>query len=73
MKHPQLRVDVLEHLHDREMENFYHFGKVRQVYEKRLRDPNDVFMHAEERKKNWLKNASERNDDRGTRLKKAGF
>jgi hypothetical protein len=32
-----------------------HFGKVRIAMEKRLRDPDDVFIHAEERRKQLAK------------------
>jgi hypothetical protein len=31
-------------------EDWATFGKIRQVEEKRLRDPDDVFIHAQERK-----------------------
>jgi hypothetical protein len=34
-----------------ELEDWNRFGKVRQTYEKRLRDPDDVFIEAEQRKK----------------------
>ena len=37
--------------HETEMEDWNRFGKVRQAQEKRLRDPNDVFIHARERKR----------------------
>jgi hypothetical protein len=36
--------------HQTEMEDWSHFGKVRQAQEKRLKDPDDVFIHARERK-----------------------
>lgn len=47
----EINSDILEHLHDRELEDWNRFGKVRQTYEKRLRDPDDVFIQAEQRKK----------------------
>ncbi len=37
--------------HDIEMADWSRFGKVRQAQEKRLRDPDDVFIHARERRK----------------------
>ncbi len=37
--------------HQIEMDDWFRFGKVRQAQEKRLRDPDDVFIHARERKK----------------------
>jgi Sec-independent protein translocase protein TatA len=41
--------------HETEMEDWNRFGKVRQAQEKRLRDPDDVFIHAEERSKQLAK------------------
>jgi hypothetical protein len=41
--------------HEAEMEDWHRFGKVRQAMEKRLRDPDDVFIHAAERKKELAK------------------
>jgi Sec-independent protein translocase protein TatA len=41
--------------HETEMEDWNRFGKVRQAQEKRLRDPDDVFIHAEERRKELAK------------------
>jgi hypothetical protein len=42
-------LDSLEH------EDWGEFGKVRIAMEKRLRDPDDVFIHAEERRKELAK------------------
>ncbi len=42
-------LDALEH------EDWGTFGKVRIAMEKRLRDPNDVFIHAEQRRKELAK------------------
>jgi hypothetical protein len=47
--------DFLLEWHSTEMEDWYRFGKVRQAVEKRLRDPDDVFIHARERKKELAK------------------
>jgi Sec-independent protein translocase protein TatA len=41
--------------HETEMEDWNRFGKVRQAQEKRLRDPDDVFIHAAERRKQLAK------------------
>jgi hypothetical protein len=41
--------------HEIEMDDWNRFGKVRQAQEKRLRDPDDVFIHAEERRKELAK------------------
>jgi hypothetical protein len=38
-----------------EMADWYRFGKMRQAQEKRLRDPEDVFIHARERKRELSK------------------
>ncbi|HET8889432.1 MAG TPA: hypothetical protein VFQ41_11050 [Candidatus Angelobacter sp.] len=51
----EINSDILDHLHDRELEDWSRFGKVRQTYEKRLRDPDDVFIQAEQRKKELAK------------------
>lgn len=47
---------LLEDMHDIEFDDWGRFGKVRQAEEKRLRDPNDVFIHAEERRQELSKN-----------------
>jgi hypothetical protein len=40
----------LETMHATELEDWGRFGKIRQAEEKRLRDPDDVFIHVQERK-----------------------
>jgi hypothetical protein len=47
----EINSEILEHLHGREMEDWFRFGKVRQAYEKQIRDPDDVLIQAEQRKK----------------------
>lgn len=42
-------------MHATELEDWGRFGKIRQAEEERLRDPNDVFIHAEARKQELLK------------------
>jgi hypothetical protein len=42
--------DFLLDWHQIELDDWARFGKVRQAQEKRLRDPDDVFIHARERK-----------------------
>jgi hypothetical protein len=42
---------TLGKLHSIELEDWAHFGKVRQAEEKRLRDPADVLIHAEDYKR----------------------
>jgi hypothetical protein len=47
----ELNQEFLETLHQLELDDWGNYGKARQKYEKRLRDPDDVFIHAEERRK----------------------
>ena len=47
--------EFLEDLHQLELDDWSRFGKVRQKWEKHLRDPDDVFIHAEERRKELAK------------------
>jgi hypothetical protein len=47
----EINQELLEVLHSVELKNWARFGKIRQAEEKRLRDPNDVFIQAEERRK----------------------
>jgi hypothetical protein len=46
----EINQELLETMHATELEDWATFGKIRQVEEKRLRDPDDVFIHAQERK-----------------------
>jgi hypothetical protein len=46
----EINQELLETMHATELEDWGTFGKVRQAEEKRLRDPDDVFIHAQERK-----------------------
>jgi hypothetical protein len=43
----EINDQLMETLGGVESEDFARFGKVRQAYEKELRDPDDVFIHAE--------------------------
>jgi hypothetical protein len=47
--------EFLETLHAIELDDWGRFGKVRQAEEKRLRDPDDDFIHAAERRKELAK------------------
>jgi hypothetical protein len=42
---------TLEKMHSIELDDWARFGKVRQAEEKRLRDPADVLIHAEDYKR----------------------
>lgn len=45
----------LEDLHQLELDDWARYGKVRQAREKELRDPDDVFIQAEERRRELKK------------------
>jgi hypothetical protein len=47
--------EFLSDLHDLELEDWSEYGKARQRWEKHLRDPDDVFIHAKERRKELAK------------------
>ena len=47
--------EFLSELHDLELEDWAEYGKARQRWEKHLRDPDDVFIHAKEREKQLAK------------------
>jgi hypothetical protein len=53
----EINQELLETMHATELEDWGTFGKIRQAEEKRLRDPDDVFIHAQERKKRLRENA----------------
>lgn len=46
----EINQELLETMHDTELTDWGRFGKIRQAREKELRDPDDVFLHARERK-----------------------
>jgi hypothetical protein len=50
----------LEDLHQIELDDWGRYGEIRQKWEKHLRDPDDVFIHAEERKKQLAKQRKKR-------------
>ena len=52
--------EFLEHLHQLELDDWGRYGKVRQRWEKYLRDPDDVFIHAKERRKQLAKQRKKR-------------
>jgi hypothetical protein len=47
--------EFLEHLHQLELDDWGRYGKARQKWEKHVRDPDDVFIHAEERRRELAK------------------
>jgi len=46
---------LLERMNKNELQDLARFGKIRAAYEKELKDPDDVFLEAEERKRELLK------------------
>jgi hypothetical protein len=52
--------EFLEDMHQLELDDWGRYGKARDKYEKYLRDPDDVFIHAEERKKQVAKQRKKR-------------
>ena len=51
----EMNQQFLEELHQLELDEWARYGKARQKWEKHLRDPDDVFIHAEERRKELAK------------------
>jgi hypothetical protein len=47
----EINQQLLETMHDAELEDWGRFGKIRQAEEKRVRDPADVLIQAEEYKR----------------------
>jgi len=52
--------EFLEDLHQVELDDWGRYGKARQRWEKYLRDPDDVLLQAEERKKQLAKQRKKR-------------
>jgi hypothetical protein len=51
----EINEELLETLHQAELDDWNRFGKVREAWEKSIRDPDDVFIQAEERRKELAK------------------
>jgi len=51
----EINTGLLDSFEPVEHDDWGQFGKVRMAMEKRLRDPDDVFIHAEERRKELAK------------------
>jgi hypothetical protein len=51
----EINQELLEMMHTIELDDWGRFGKIRQAEEKRLRDPDDVFIHAKERRQELSK------------------
>ena len=55
-----INFELVESLHSREQDDWARFGRLRQQWEKRYRDPNDVLIEAERLKKKLRKDAGKR-------------
>jgi hypothetical protein len=51
----EINEEVVATMDEVELRDMHRFGKVRDAYEKELRDPDDVFIHAEERRRELAK------------------
>jgi hypothetical protein len=51
----EINQEFLEDLHQLELDDWNRFGKVRDARDKELRDPDDVFIQAKERRKELAK------------------
>ena len=51
----EINEDVVDTMGEVELRDMHRFGKVRLAREKELRDPDDVFIHAEERRRELAK------------------
>jgi hypothetical protein len=47
----EINQELLEIMHATELDDWNRFGKIREAEEKRIRDPDDVFIQAEERRR----------------------
>jgi hypothetical protein len=64
----ELQADInqslLDKVHSKELDDWSRYGKIRQTWEKKLRDPDDVLLAAEKRKRE-LKKAHKQAPDKG--------
>ncbi len=51
----EINQELLLPMHEQELDDWYRHGKVRQAWEKYLRDPDDVFIDAEHRRQQLLR------------------
>ncbi len=51
----EMNQELLLPMHEQELDDWYRHGKVRQAWEKYLRDPDDVFIDAEHRRQQLLR------------------
>jgi hypothetical protein len=51
----EINQELLLPMHELELDDWFRHGKVRQAWEKYLKDPDDVFIEAKERREQLLK------------------
>lgn len=56
----EINQDVMSAMEEVESRDLFRFGKARLAREKELRDPDDVFIHAEERRKELARQGKKR-------------
>lgn len=56
----EINQEAVEAMNELELDDMARFGKARMAREKELRDPDDVFIHAEERRKELAQQAKRR-------------
>ncbi len=56
----EINQDLMSAMDEVESRDLFRFGKVRLAREKELRDPDDVFIHAEERRKELARQRKKR-------------
>jgi hypothetical protein len=54
--------DVLETMHGRELDDWTRFGRVRRRWEKRYRDPEDIFVEADKLKRKRRRTTGKRRE-----------
>jgi hypothetical protein len=60
----EMNEEVLEIMHSTELDDWGRFGKIRQARDKELADPDDVFIFAEERRKELAKERKKKKESK---------
>jgi predicted DNA-binding WGR domain protein len=67
----EMNQELLETMHQTELDDWGRFGKIRQAQEKRLRDPADVLIQAEEYKRSQRRKRKKKASTQRQRKKSA--
>lgn len=62
----EINQDVMSAMDEIESHDLFRFGKARVAWEKELRDPDDVFIHAEERRRELARQGQKRRTSQST-------